>query len=466
MGSNNNEKWLRELKERVQNHSEQLPDSFWEDLQKEMPLSTPSEKGNGAVKLLWTIPAAAVLVLALLLWQGDRVPEEAVPEKVMLAESTFVEENGTAAFEEEVAAEREDVAVEERFVGKSGNPVQEVNRKVEDVMPVIETVAEEEDTAVYEDVAEADSAEVKTAVHENNVEQGKRGEETDRDKAREELLKELEYLQQDGWKAEKKKGKGTRRWLAFVAGNSGMKMPDWGKDMSSMVADNGLDMGFQGSNQVGTGPDGQQGVAGEHGNLNGFLIMDSRSDNSVQWIGNNTPSAFTARNCNYRHSEPVRAGLEFAVGLYRNIYVGSGLSYQYLKSEITGNKKTVQNLHYLGVPLEIVYRFVDTRVFSAYVSGGYLIEKCVYGEHVEHTAGNEVRRTVIRLPKRQNSLNASVGAQLNLSRSAALYVEPGVYHYIGMREEVIAEQNGYRIKNIYSEEPSGFSIGGGLRFSF
>lgn len=56
--------------------------------------------------------------------------------------------------------------------------------------------------------------------------------------------------------------------------------------------------------------------------------------------------------------------------------------------------------------------------------------------------------------------------ELGLGGGASLYIEPGVYYYLGMENGWIAKDKGYFIKNRYSDDPKGFSFQGGLRFSF
>ena len=65
MGSENKEKWLLRLKDSVENHSEPLPDSFWEDMAKEIPAPAPVKRGRR--RFVWAACAAAVAVLAFML---------------------------------------------------------------------------------------------------------------------------------------------------------------------------------------------------------------------------------------------------------------------------------------------------------------------------------------------------------------------------------------------------------------
>ena len=80
--------------------------------------------------------------------------------------------------------------------------------------------------------------------------------------------------------------------------------------------------------------------------------------------------------------------------------------------------ETEQKLHYLGIPLKANWNFLDKKLFTLYVSGGGMIEKCVYGK-----LGTE-KETVKPL---QFSVSGAVGAQFNATKRVGIYVmEPGV----------------------------------------
>ena len=85
------------------------------------------------------------------------------------------------------------------------------------------------------------------------------------------------------------------------------------------------------------------------------------------------------------------------------------------------DQKTEQKLHYLGIPLKANWNFLDKKLFTLYVSGGGMIEKCVYGK-----LGTE-KETVKPL---QFSVSGAVGAQFNATKRVGIYVEPGVAYFL------------------------------------
>ncbi len=452
MGSNNKDKWLGKLKDSVQNFSEPLPDNFWEEIQKDIPAAAVPQHRRSGWKLVWTIPAAAaVVLLAAFLFsphEGGTIMEPVAEVGEQLIGASMgggksepvqpVLQKGHA-----VNAAADNVA--------AGNVAVAENVVAENVVAEVEKAVAEADKADLDGAGETvgstdgeTTAESEGAVPEKEVVE-------ERETRRKEYLKELEYLQQNGSSKEREKG---RKWLALAAGNSGMQF-DGGIFMDKSPYQN------PGSSVVGSTastvpPEVQNSLANET-YIAGLLNLNNKYGSSPQWLGTNSPEIFTSKFCPYDHDFPVKLGVMFAWQLRSNIYMESGISYQFLKSELKDTRSLLQKLHYLGIPLRLTAKFVDSRVFSAYISGGYLLEKCVYGE---------LDGQKLTIPGLQNSVNVHIGAQLNIAGGAALYIEPGLYRYLGMRNDVLCEQNGYRIKHIYSEDPGGFSFQGGLRFSF
>ena len=80
-----------------------------------------------------------------------------------------------------------------------------------------------------------------------------------------------------------------------------------------------------------------------------------------------------------------------------------------------GNQEVEQKLHYVGIPLRANWNFLDKKLVTLYVSGGGMVEKCVYGK-----LGSE-KETVKPL---QFSVSGAVGAQVNATKRLGIYVEP------------------------------------------
>ena len=112
------------------------------------------------------------------------------------------------------------------------------------------------------------------------------------------------------------------------------------------------------------------------------------------------------------------------------------------------DQKTKQKLHYLGIPLKANWNFLDKKLFTLYVSGGGMIEKCVYGK-----LGTE-KETVKPL---QFSVSGAVGAQFNATKRVGIYVEPGVAYFF---------DDGSDVQTIRKENPFNFNIQAGIRLTY
>ena len=459
MGSENKEKWLLRLKDSVENHSEPLPDSFWEDMAKEIPAPAPVKRGRR--RFVWAACAAAVAVLAFMLLApevetpstGDYVAQENLQNLDML-DKHFQQED----------IERTDVKPGDIGHMAQSHKVSEGEVVVADENMQVDKCADSE-YAGEEDVAVKDrknpEGESVKAEKSGKPAEEKSKEKEQRMKERAEYLKELEYLKNDGKKEFRREKR--RTYLALAAGNSGIS---FGSSMEQAPT---------AGPEVAPGPGpgvsaGGSNIAGGSNNmtfLNGYVNMDYRPEGDIEWLGSKSPNIFNTakeyKNFEYDHSAPVRLGLSVAKEVWEGLYVESGISYQYMKSRmLRSGRGTVQKLHYLGIPLKLQARLVQGGSFSLYLSGGYLLEKCIYGV-LEHDDGSDEKLSVSKL---QNSLNASIGMQLGLGGGASLYIEPGVYYYLGMQDGWIAKDKGYVIKNRYSDDPKGFSFQGGRRFAF
>lgn len=152
-----------------------------------------------------------------------------------------------------------------------------------------------------------------------------------------------------------------------------------------------------------------------------------------------------------KHHQPISFGLSVRKALGKGFSLESGLTYTLLSSDakLADNDQQIeQKLHYIGIPLRANWNFLDKKLVTLYVSGGGIIEKCVYGK-----LGSE-KETVKPL---QFSVSGAVGAQLNATKRVGIYVEPGVAYYF---------DDGSDIQTIRKENPFNFNIQAGIRLTY
>lgn len=164
----------------------------------------------------------------------------------------------------------------------------------------------------------------------------------------------------------------------------------------------------------------------------------------------------------FDHKLPVRFSLDFSWTLSHDLNVGAGISYSYLRSDISYGysdirlSKATQNLHYLGIPINLRYTPWRFHKLGVYASMGFMAEKCIAGDIREEDeyAGKYYYAGCGDRPF-QFSFNVAAGLQYSLAKSCAVFVEPGVGIYLN---------NGSRLRTIYSESPLTFNLNVGLRF--
>lgn len=171
----------------------------------------------------------------------------------------------------------------------------------------------------------------------------------------------------------------------------------------------------------------------------------------------------------YSHKIPVKVGLTARYNITGRLGVETGLTYSILSSSVKiGNSETGKNwstgsqtLHYLGIPLNISFNILNSRYVNIYVTGGGMMEKSISGsiKTDEYVDGKFARTLTTKISPKglQWSVNAAAGIQANILPQLGFFVEPGVSHHF---------KNGSRVRSIYTDKPTDFSLGFGLRYSF
>ncbi|MDR0961132.1 MAG: PorT family protein [Mediterranea sp.] len=152
-----------------------------------------------------------------------------------------------------------------------------------------------------------------------------------------------------------------------------------------------------------------------------------------------------------RHRQPISVGVNVRKELPKGFSVEAGVTYTQLVSDVVlmgSNDNTTQRLHYIGIPVRANWNIISRKLFTAYLSAGGTVEKCVYGK-----LGSEE----ISVNPLQFSVAAAVGAQYNLSRKVGIYVEPGISHYFD-------DHSG--VQTIRTENDLNFTLQAGLRLTY
>ena len=164
----------------------------------------------------------------------------------------------------------------------------------------------------------------------------------------------------------------------------------------------------------------------------------------------------------FDHRLPVRFSVDFSWPVCHNIAVATGLTYSYLKSDIRYGysdsrlSKASQNLHFLGIPVNLRYTPWRVGRLDIYASAGFMAEKCIAGD-IRDDSSSDAGYRYSGCDERpfQFSFNAAVGLQYALAAGCSVFIEPGVGIYLN---------NGSKLRTIYSERPVTFNVNVGFRF--
>lgn len=193
--------------------------------------------------------------------------------------------------------------------------------------------------------------------------------------------------------------------------------------------------------------------------------VDRRVESAAGVIVYNQPEVSTE----YSHKMPVKIGASIRYDFNKFLGIESGLTYSFLSSDlktgkegaVSGWSKGVQSMHYLGIPLNLSFNIFSSRYFNAYVTAGGLMEKCVRGslKTDEYLDGKYHGSSSTSLKQKglQWSVNGAAGIQVNILPQLGLYMEPGVSHHF---------RNNSKVRTIYSDKPTDFSLSFGLRYTF
>ena len=167
-----------------------------------------------------------------------------------------------------------------------------------------------------------------------------------------------------------------------------------------------------------------------------------------------------------KYFQPIKVGISVKWNFAGRWGLESGLYWSGLYSRTTSGSETYftrsrQELHYLGIPLNLTCDIWSGKGFTVYATAGGMLEKCVRGrvrtEYFYNNTSAAPESSAISEKEIQWSAGVNVGAEYLFSKHIGLYLEPGaVWHF----------NNGSPIDNVYKARPLDFNLSLGLRFAF
>lgn len=164
-----------------------------------------------------------------------------------------------------------------------------------------------------------------------------------------------------------------------------------------------------------------------------------------------------------KHKTPITFGASVNYKLGKKLSVGTGVNYTKLSSELTSGSssnfiKSEQEIHYVGIPVQVNYNVVEKGAFTGYVTGGGMVEKAVSGniktQYIVDGVSKEEKTENISEKPTQFSVNGGVGLQLKVIKNIGIYAEPGIGYHFNDKSS---------LNTIYKEKPVNFNLKFGIR---
>ena len=164
------------------------------------------------------------------------------------------------------------------------------------------------------------------------------------------------------------------------------------------------------------------------------------------------------------YSLPLSFGFSVRKDINNIFGIETGLTYTYLSTTMkkagTPHYQAKQEIHYLGVPLNLVVYLWNNPKWNVYLSAGGMMEKGLKGIYTQDMYLNGQKaddtRTRSSVDGVQWSLNASVGASYAFYQGWGLYVEPRISYFFDNDQPI----------SIRTEKSTVFGLGAGLRYKF
>ena len=453
----NNEKWLSQLSEKLEGYQEQPSDSVWEGVSRKV-------LGTSLLRR-WLIPgmtAAAALLLGtfLLTRPSSPSPDTITADAKVNADVTprFFEDPVTSTANDWVPGDNLSEKSQTDDIGKiqggNSNSKSQKNNSIDKTLSdeIIDRNPRETGIDQNRKAGAAESAEYS----EETVSAEAASEPDNTNAAASTKTSEKEESIDNEVVRQKEEAK----WAAIMAEEQAERKHS-ARRFSAGISVTGAGTASSSERQL---TNAIMGANPLESNVNYADWVDGGFRNGESFVVYNQPEVETK----YSHKLPVKFGVSFRYGFNEKLGIESGLTYTLLNSTFTtaagtanGNTTGKQTLHYIGIPLNVTYNIIGSKLFNVYASAGGAMEKAVggYFETTGHVDGkrSETNRNSLKPKELQWSLNASAGAQVNVLNQLGLYVEPGISYRI---------PSGSHVRSIYTDKKLDFSIGFGIRFNF
>ena len=433
-----NEKWIKDIRSRMENYSEPLPADLWEKI--DADISRPK------VIPMWrkwtSVAAAAAVVLAvstvsLFYWTSEPSLKES---NLSIVEAPAIDNTGQKDTPKDVIPEDVKPVVAEV---KNDKLLSAVSVKVYDEDESnVDTIEEKQSVAV------SDNSPVVVTNDERQEEPTSDMKEEDSSSAKEKRINMM--------KADRETVRRNASYLAMADDGNGKRRSKMQIGVTTGNIPYSSSSNFSGMSRLGMSTK----TLSSANNLIVGEISDATASYTQMLSNNINKETYT----DIKHHMPVTVGASVKWGFSENWALETGLNYTYLYSELRSGAKSYiedeQKLHYVGIPLKVQRSVWSNSIFSFYASAGGMMEKCVSGSLDEGVVLENNKKSHysedLNVKPLQFSVLASVGLQANFNKLLSLYLEPGMIYYFDDNTDVLT---------IRKDKPFNFNLQLGLRFN-
>ena len=433
-----NEKWIKDIRSRMENYSEPLPADLWEKI--DADISRPK------VIPMWrkwtSVAAAAAVVLAvstvsLFYWTSEPSLKES---NLSIVEAPAIDNTEQKDTPKDVIPEDVKHVVAEV---KNDKLLSAVSAKVYDEdKSNVNTIEEKQSVAV------SDNSPVVATNDEKQEEPTSDMKEEDSSSAKEKRINMM--------KADRETVRRNASYLAMADDGNGKRRSKMQIGVTTGNIPYSSSSNFSGMSRLGMSTK----TLSSANNLIVGEISDATASYTQMVYKNANQKTYT----DIKHHMPVTVGASVKWGFSENWALETGLNYTYLYSELRSGASSYyeqeQKLHYIGIPLKVQRSVWSNSIFSFYASAGGMMEKCVSGSFggviiLENNRKSHFSEDLNVKPL-QFSVLASVGLQANFNKLLSLYLEPGMIYYFDDNTDVLT---------IRKDKPFNFNLQLGLRFN-
>lgn len=492
--------WKQKLQDKMAHYEEPAPDGLWESIEREMPAVAPTHTDRRHTVSLWVgrlAGAAAAIAIVVLLgkvWRNTSTEVTLTPmanTEVAPSPTISATPHTTDILSEKPATTILSTRIPEapRLLAKAD--VQQA-MPLEDAMAAEEAMAEEDVMAAEDAMAKAESVvPVEEAREEADVAKAARNETKATETPARTTTTKVQRTNTSLWPStpivsrQTKSGRLTANLYASGATTDRRIQRSYELPYgNTRYADYGnqKDLEVDGDYTHGAGA-AQGGISNEitdpdvsYPGINNYS-KNGIAENSAMVRSTSNRAFIESSYADYKselkHHQPLRGGISLRYSLSDRVAIESGVTYTRMESEASEGKTvategrpdnyyhTTQTLHYIGIPVNVLYTVWERKAFEVYVLGGGMVEKNVKGkQETTYTVSEQEivhqNHSFTEKPL-QWSVNTGAGLQFNLNDAFGVYAEPGVSYYI---------DNNSKVDNYYKDKPWSFNLKVGLRYSF